>query len=135
MTTSNTRSLGRLVAVHPISPAYLQRAVILAALSFIFFLAMMFAVYVLKDAIYFLLASAFLVIYLVMMYSFFAGRKKAVEVYENGVRIGRDSATWDRIGSVDDDGTVVLKAGDKLSIAQSIHERDRLLRHIRTSIE
>ena len=61
----------------PIAPAQLQRAVFIAVLSFLFFLAMMFAYYIRQSALYFLLASAFLVIYLVTMISFVRLRRKA----------------------------------------------------------
>lgn len=52
------------------SPAQLQRAVFIAVLSFLFFLAMMFAYYIRQSALYFLLATAFLIVYLITMISF-----------------------------------------------------------------
>lgn len=54
----------------PISPTQLQRAVFIAVLSFLFFLAMMFAYYIRQSALYFLLATAFLFVYIVTMISF-----------------------------------------------------------------
>ncbi len=56
-------------------PAQLQRAVFIAVLSFLFFLAMMFAYYIRQSALYFLLATAFLIIYLITMVSFVRLRK------------------------------------------------------------
>ena len=52
------------------APAQLQRAVFIAVLSFLFFLAMMFAYYIRQSALYFLLATAFLIVYLITMVSF-----------------------------------------------------------------
>jgi len=52
------------------SPSHLQLAVFIAVLSFLFFLAMMFAYYIRQSAVYFLLATAFLIIYLITMISF-----------------------------------------------------------------
>ena len=52
------------------SPAQLQRAVFIVVLSFLFFLAMMFAYYIRQSALYFLLATAFLIVYLITMISF-----------------------------------------------------------------
>lgn len=54
----------------PISPKQLQRAVFITALSFLFFLAMMFAYYIRQSALYFLLATAFLIVYIITMISF-----------------------------------------------------------------
>lgn len=54
----------------PNSPTQLQRAVFIAVLSFLFFLAMMFAYYIRQSALYFLLATAFLFVYIVTMISF-----------------------------------------------------------------
>jgi len=61
----------------PISPTQLQKAVFIAVLSFLFFLAMMFAYYIRQSTLYFLLATAFLIVYLVTMYSFVRLRRKA----------------------------------------------------------
>lgn len=52
------------------SPSQLQRAIFIAVLSFLFFLAMMFAYYIRQSALYFLLATAFLFVYIVTMISF-----------------------------------------------------------------
>ncbi len=57
------------------SPSHLQRAVFIAVLSFLFFLAMMFAYYIRQSPLYFLLATAFLIIYIVTMISFVRLRK------------------------------------------------------------
>lgn len=59
------------------APAELQRAVFIAVLSFLFFLAMMFAYYIRQSLLYFLLATAFLIIYLITMFSFVRLRRKA----------------------------------------------------------
>lgn len=54
----------------PMPPAQVQRAVFIAVLSFMFFLAMMFALYIRQSVSYFLLATAFLIVYIVTMISF-----------------------------------------------------------------
>lgn len=54
---------------HPDSPAQLQRAAFVAVLSFLFFLAMMLLFYIRQSFLYFLLATAFLIVYIVMMIS------------------------------------------------------------------
>ncbi|MFN0141010.1 MAG: hypothetical protein ACKVQW_13110 [Pyrinomonadaceae bacterium] len=52
------------------SAAQIQRAVFVAVLSFLFFLAMMLAFYLRQSILYFLLATAFLFVYIVTMISF-----------------------------------------------------------------
>jgi hypothetical protein len=54
----------------PVSPGHIQRAVFIAVLSFLFFLAMMLAFYIWQSMLYFLLATAFLIVYIVTMISF-----------------------------------------------------------------
>ena len=58
-----------------VPPAHLQRALFIAVLSFMFFLAMMFAFYLRQSMLYFLLATAFLIVYIVTMVSFVRMRK------------------------------------------------------------
>jgi hypothetical protein len=50
--------------------AQVQRAVFIAVLSFLFFLAMMVAFFVRQSILYFLLATAFLIVYIFTMVSF-----------------------------------------------------------------
>ena len=57
-------------------PAQAQRAAFIAVLSFLFFLGMMFAFYVRQSLLYFLLATAFLIIYFVTMISIIRLRRK-----------------------------------------------------------
>ncbi len=59
------------------APAQTQRAAFIAVLSFLFFLAMMFAYYIRQSMLYFLLATAFLIIYFVMMFSFVRLRRRS----------------------------------------------------------
>jgi len=60
----------------PMPPAQAQRAAFVAVLSFLFFLAMMFAYYIRQSMLYFLLATAFLIVYLVTMISIVRLRRK-----------------------------------------------------------
>jgi type IV secretory pathway VirB6-like protein len=59
----------------PMPPAQLQRAVFIAVLSFFFFMAMMLAFYIRQSILYFLLASAFLIVYIITMISFVRMRR------------------------------------------------------------
>lgn len=59
-----------------LSPAHAQRVAFIAVLSFLFFLAMMFAYYIRGSLLYFLLATAFLLVYIFTMISFVRLRKR-----------------------------------------------------------
>ncbi len=49
--------------------AQMQRAVFIAVLSFLFFMAMMLAFYLRQSLLYFLLATVFLIVYVITMVS------------------------------------------------------------------
>ena len=125
--------LGKVVAVHPVEAAYQQRAVFVAVLSFVFFIAMMIAFYVRQSILYFLLATAFLIVYLVMMFSLFVQRKSIVRVYEGGFEFKDRSLAWDEIESIKSDGQIVVipKNGKPIFFPSTISEPDALVRHMR----
>lgn len=124
-------NLGQLVAVHAIAPAYLQRAVFVVVLSFLFFLAMMFAYYIRQSTVYFLLASGFLVIYLITMFSFVMQRRSHVEVFENGFKYKKNRVLWSDVIEVVDVGEAVLKTGKRVMLPKTLSDLEGLLRHIR----
>src|SRR5215468_5745159 len=90
---------GRLLAVHPVASIYVQRAVFIGILSFLFFLATMFAFYLRQNFLYFLLSTAFLIVYLITMFSWFMQRNLAVKIYENGLDCRKRFIKWDEIES------------------------------------
>lgn len=118
--TAGSQSLGKLIAVHPIAPALVQRAVFITALSFLFFLTTMFTFYLRQNILYFLLASAFLVLYLVMMFALLMQRRSTVEVCENGFRTKKQSIRWTDMLSVSEEGTVELSSGKNIVLVRSI---------------
>lgn len=122
--------LGRLIAVYGIAPIYVQRAVFIAVLSFLFFLAMIFAFYILQSALYFLLSTAFLIVYLLTMFSFLMQRKKSFELFENGFKFRRDSVLWGEIDAVSTTGEISLSSGKTISIPQTISDFDGLILRI-----
>ena len=117
--SSKLRELGQLVSVHPVAPAYLQRAAFMAVLSFVFFLAMMVGFYIRQGAGYFLLATAFLLVYLFMMFSLFSQRKSVVKIYQNGIEFKNFFAEWSELGPVETEpgrSRIVLKRSDGKSV-------------------
>ncbi|HQX56978.1 MAG TPA: hypothetical protein PLP07_13710 [Pyrinomonadaceae bacterium] len=96
----STNDLGRLVSIFGIHPSYLQRAVFVAVLSFLFFIAMMFVFYMRQQFGYFLLATAFLFVYIVTMLSWVVQRKNLVKVYQDGIEYRKFSCKWSEIDTV-----------------------------------
>jgi len=132
-TDESTKDMGRHISAHPIAPVYVQRAVFIAVLSFLFFLGTMFAFYVRQSPLYFLLATGFLIVYLVTMFSWFVQRKAVVHVYEHGFAFKGRSLAWDEIGSVNYDQKIVVtpKSGKPLELPATISEPAALVRYIR----
>jgi Ca2+/Na+ antiporter len=128
------KDLGKLKGIFPISPALAQRAVFVAVLSFMFFMTMMFAFYLLQNIIYFVLSTAFLVLYLIMMFAWLMQKRSAVELFEKGITLKKRKLVWDDIVSIDKDGELLLKSNEKLLISTSIHERNMLMDIIRRNI-
>lgn len=128
------KNLGKLIAVHGLSPAHIQRAVFITVLSFVFFMGTMVAYYVRQELLFFLLASAFLMVYIITLFSWIAQRKTALEIFEKGVAYRKYSAKWDEIGEVRPDGTIVLKNSKQIAISSAIHELDRAILFIKSKI-
>ncbi len=129
------KTLGKLIAVHPIAPALVQRAVFIAALAFMFFLAMMFTFYLRQNILYFLLASAFLVLYLVMMFALLMQRRSTVEVCENGFRTKKQSILWTDVVSISDEGIVEMASGKNVALAPSVVDFEGLRGLIRNRVK
>ena len=139
--SESEKHLGRLVGVYAIAPAHLQRAVFVAVLSFMFFVAMMFAFYLRQNFVYFLLATAFLLVYLVTMVSWVMQRRRFVRIFENGVAYRKFACAWDELASVEhvDSKTtfglaIKTKSGRQITIPSSIRGIDEIERLIRDRI-
>ena len=127
--------LGKLIAVYGPAPAFLQRAVFLTVLSFVFFLGTMFIYYVRQGFVYFILASAFLVLYVLSLISFLGQRKNLFKVYENGIEFKKDRMLWTGIESVSDEGIVLFKDERKVTIPKSLGNFNDVVRHVRSAVQ
>lgn len=94
MSTQNERKLGKLVSVHETSPAHMQRSVVVAGLAFVFFLVMMFAFYTRQWFVYFLLATAFLVVNLFTLAGIWLQKRNRVRVFTNGLIYKKGTVFW-----------------------------------------
>lgn len=132
------KQLGRLVTVFGVQPAYMQRAVFVVILSFVFFLAMMFTFYWRQGFVYFLLASAFLLVYIVTLSSWLMQRRNIVKIYENGIEYRKFSCLWEEIETIapgEPRGLVIkTKSGGKFTIPETIADLDQIIRHVRPKI-
>jgi hypothetical protein len=131
-------SLGKLVAVHAVSPVHQQRAAVVTGLSFLFFLAMMFLVYIRGNFGYFLLSTAFLVVFIFTAIGWWMQRRNAVEVFDQGLAFRKLIATWGEITHISrtPDGALKLTIIGKSSttIPKTLDALDRLEAHIRSRV-
>jgi hypothetical protein len=128
------QDLGELISVHGISPMYLQRSLFIAVLSLIFFLTMMAGFYIRPSIGYFVLATAFLLVYLVTMISWVLLRRRQVGLYEKGLTYKGDSVLWENIRGIDENGEIITANGEKFVIPKSINNFGLVLNVIRTRV-
>jgi hypothetical protein len=124
-------SLGRLVSIHGVDPAFLQRGVFIVVLSFLFFLAMMLMYYLRQGIGYFLLATAFLIIYLITMFSFVMLRRHSLHIYESGFIFRGRTVFWDQVRSASPTGEIALMNGKPVKLPRSLRGIDGILAVIR----
>lgn len=141
--SEQTTQLGKLEGVYGVSPIYLQRALIIIALSFIFFLAMLVAFSIREQIGYFILATVFLVIKLVMLFGWIMNRKKEVKLYEKGLIIGKQTLRYDEIKTVElkqikkdkQEGEIIKTDGQKVILSDTIYNIAELVRRIDRKLE
>jgi|GEM_PF-551537 len=134
--------LGRLESVHGISPVFLQRAAVVAVLSFLFFILMLVAFSMRQNIGYFLLATAFLLVQLLTLFGWLKQRNAALKVYEHGFVYKKQTFLWDEIESVN--GKTESRAvggekinfeirktgGEKIVLTEAIHGVDKIIERI-----
>ena len=122
--------LGKLIAVHSTSPVFLQRAAIVAALSFLFFLVALIFYLVWQSFLYFMLATGFLIVQLFTMIGWWMQKRNAVSIYSNGIFYQKRSIFWNEVRRVEikDDLSlsIELSFGDSISLPSSIQGIDRV---------
>jgi len=119
--------LGKIIGVYGIAPAFLQRAVIVAVLSFLFFMITMVMFSMWRNFLYFFLSTAFLIVYLATMFGWLMMRKNVLKIYENGLTYRKFTARWDEIESVETNEKgaklnfeIRKKKGEKIALTESI---------------
>lgn len=128
------KNLGKLVAIHGTSPVFLQRAAIVAAVSFLFFFAMLIAFYLRQHFGYFLLSTAFLIVFVFTLIGWWLQKRNAVEIFANGIRYSKRELRWQEITAIENsDRELVLIQTDreKLAIPGTIFALDEIEHYIR----
>ena len=131
------RDLGKLESVHGIAPAFLQRAAIIALISFIFFLAMIFAFSLRQNIGYFLLAAAFLVVQLFTLTGWIMQKRAELRLYENGFTYKKHACRWSEIesltvkkGNYSSSYEIKKKTDEKIVLTDAIHNIESVIKKI-----
>jgi hypothetical protein len=131
--------LGALVSTHGISPLFLQRAAIVAIVSFLFFLVTLIFFYIQQEFMYFILSTSFLVIYIFTMIGWVLQKRNVVSIYENGISRRKFLATWDEINSVKVEAEYGIKlvktGGEALTIPKTTADIGRIALLIRQNLQ
>ena len=138
MSRPKKKDLGSLLSSHGASPVFLQRAAIVAILAFLFFLLCLMMFYIQQQFMYFILSTAFLVIYVFTMIGWVLQKRNMVSLYENGIAKRGFQATWDDIKSVKAESgtgiTIVTLDGQSLVIGKTTADIGRIATIIRQKL-
>ena len=134
--------LGRAVSKHPTAAVYVQRAAIVAIISFVFFLLMLVGFSVRKHFGYFLLASAFLVVYLFTMFGWWVQKRSVLTIYENGLSYKKFRNSWRDITaaeeSADAKGAITIKLTDNkrrsVTSPPTLDRSARVVQQVRSNV-
>ena len=133
--SKSREDLGVLISAHGTSPATIQRAAIVTIVSFLFFMGTLLVFYVWQQLAYFVLSTAFLVVYIFTMVGWVMQRRNVVSIYENGISYRKFAATWDEIKSVRSDvktGITLSKtSGESAAIPNTVADFEQLAVTIR----
>jgi hypothetical protein len=134
----SSKNLGKIVSIHGVQPALVQRAAIVAVLAFVFFLAMLAAFSYRQSIGYFVLASAFLVVEIITLTGLFAQRRTVLQIFENGLCYKKQCRGWSEIGSLTPDKAGLklgLKEGGEITLPNTLREFDRAAQLIEQRIK
>lgn len=134
MNKTRANDLGDFISRHATSPRSLQRSAVVAVMAFFFFLVMMAAFYARQWFVYFLLATAFLIVNLFTLAGIWLQKRNKVRLYENGLIYKKDVVIWDEITRLRLDAksglTLELADARELTIPAVIQGLPRIVEHI-----
>jgi hypothetical protein len=144
--SADEKQLGALVAVYGIAPASLQRAAIVAIVSFLFFLLMLVVFSLRQNVGYFLLATAFLIVQLFTLFGFFSAKRLVFKEFVNGFTYKKHVCRWDEIESIDvrEENKLIGGAkinceikkttGEKIVLTEAIYGIETIVKKVRAEI-
>lgn len=140
--TEKDLELGALQTVYGTSPAYLQRAAIVAVLSFLFFLGMFIAFSITQKFGYFLIGTAFLVVEILTLLGWQSLRRNEFKIYENGFAYKNQDCLWNEIESASANRNTQQKAeykiemrdGKNIVLSDTIDKPDEIIEKINSEI-
>jgi hypothetical protein len=134
--SESSRNLGKLVSLHAVAPIHVQRAAIVAVLSFIFFLAMLVMLSYRQHFGYFLLASAFMAVEIFTLLGLFSQRRNVLKIFEKGFSYKKKAAFWEEIEKIDKNKgyEIVRTDGEKIMLPTTIYEIDAAVDYIETKM-
>ena len=128
--------LGRPINSYLTAPAFIQRAAVIAIVSFLFFLAMLVAFSARGQMIYLVLAAAFFVVNIFTLTGFVMQRRNEVKVFENGLAYHGRQVEWGDLVSteIDPSGQLNLQTRQRSTIVipktiANIGKLDEYIRH------
>ncbi|MGI8811804.1 MAG: hypothetical protein ACR2IH_04665 [Pyrinomonadaceae bacterium] len=135
----NEKDLGKVIGKFPVAAANIQRAAIVAATSFLFFLLMLGAFYIRQQIGYFILSSAFLIVYIFTMVGWWLQKRKIAKIHTDGFVYERFVCTWDEVESVSSPKavggmTIRTKSGRSITVPPSIDSISELFRLVSARI-
>ena len=124
------KQLGSLERTFEINPLYLARVTFVAARSFLFFLGMLLGFYMRAQIGYFILSSAFLIVYLLTMFGWFVLKRQKLEIREKGISYRRIKLFWDEVSAVDqiNGKSFYIRSSDgsRLEISDSVADWEKV---------
>lgn len=131
-------TLGKLISTYPTAPAFVQRAAIVAIVSFLFFLAMLLAFSLRGQMLYLVLAAAFFVVNIFTLIGFVMQRRNIVSVSERGLTYRNSRIEWGDLISTEIDPTGQLNLQTRqestIVIPKTIADIGKLDEYIRHQI-
>ncbi len=131
--------LGKLISVHGVSAALLQRSVIVILISLFFALAMFVGFLITRKFVLLLLAVAFFAINILTLFSLIARRKKDFRLYEQGFTFNKMSRRFDEIADLKvknkSSGEILTTSGEKIALTEAIADVAEIIKIIEAKIK
>ena len=131
-------NLGKLIGTYATAPAFIQRAAVIAIVSFLFFLAMLLAFSAREQILYLVLAAAFLVVNIFTLIGFYMQKRNTVKVFEKGIEYGKHRVEWADLVAADIDSSGRLNLRTKkpatIVIPKTVDDIGKLDEYVRHQI-